>query len=238
MEINCLYFKSLDSTHTWSKENYKSFDPQKLTLVVAEEQTAGRGRHKRPWISPAGQNIYATFTFFTSKERTDIKNITQITALSIVKTLDELHFNPLIKWPNDILLSKKKVSGILCETIIDENQLIIMVGIGLNINMPLEILLRVSQPATSLMVESGEKFQISKVLLTLQNHFAKDISLFLNEGFTPFLEDYRKHLLHKTGDLLILDQQEGLFKKIDDDGALVMALPGHREQKFYTGEIS
>lgn len=238
MEINCLHFDRLDSTNTWSKENYKSFDPKKITLVSADQQTAGRGRYKRHWLSPAGQNIYATFTIFVEKGRADIGNIAQVSALSTIKVLEEMDFSPLLKWPNDILINKKKVAGILCETMEEEEQLIMVVGIGLNINMPKETLEQINQPATSLTAEANKKFNVAEVLEALQNHFAQDIDLFLKVGFHPFLESYRRHVQHKKGDALTLNQQKGTFHMINTDGALVMCMEDGSEQKFFSGELS
>lgn len=237
MEINCLHFDSLGSTNQWSKENYKDFDPKTLTIVMADHQTAGRGRNSRTWLSPEKLNIYATFTFFIEKGRNDLFNITQVAALSVVKTLEGLGFHPQLKWPNDIQLNKKKISGVLCEVISEENRQIVMVGIGLNINMPAEMLAEVNQPATSLLNESGKEFQVPQVMASLQTHFVQDLELFLQEGFRQFLAEYRKKILHKKGDNLVINSQKGTFQAVDNDGALVLLLQNCREQKFYAGEI-
>lgn len=237
MEINCLHFECLDSTNTWAKENYKSFDPTKLTLVIADQQKAGRGRYKRQWLSSGEKNVHATFTFFLDHGRKDIGNIGQIAALSVIKTLKEFEFTGFLKWPNDIQLNRKKVGGILCETVTNENNIIVIVGIGININMPLETLEKINQPATSWVVERDEKFDIKQVLNKLQGHFAYDIDLFLKQGFQMFLEDYKKHIIHKKDDILVIDQQKGCFHSIDNDGTLIMTLANGREQKFSAGEI-
>ncbi len=237
MEINCLHFDVLDSTNTWSKENFNSFDPKKITLVTSSQQTAGRGRYKRPWISPPGQNIYATFTLFLEKTRTDIANLSQIAALSVVHTLEASGFNPFLKWPNDILIHKKKVAGILCETLMKDNLLVVIIGIGININMPSETCATIDQPATSLKVESGKEFSIASILQSLQKCFLNDIERFIEEGFSIFLNDYTKHLIHKKGDHLVLNGVRGTFQTIDKDGALIMQLEDGGEKKFFSGEI-
>ncbi len=238
MEISSLHFECLDSTNTWSKENYKSFDPQKLSVVIADQQTAGRGRYKRQWLSPAGQNIYATFTFFLEKERKDIGNLTQILALAAVYTLEKLGFHPQLKWPNDIQINRKKVGGILCETIAEENHLVIVIGIGLNINMPVELLQLIEQPATSLKAESNTHFQITEVFQILQNYFVQHLDQFLQKGFLPFFEAYSKFIVHKPGDILNVNAQKGSFQAINSDGALIIHLQDGREQKIYSGELT
>lgn len=236
MEINCLHFDSINSTNTWSKENYKSFDPSKITMVTADQQTSGHGRYNRPWLSPAKQNIYATFTFFLPQNRKDLGNIAQITALSIVKTIKECGLFPLIKWPNDILIDRKKISGILCEVMQEANHSIVFVGIGLNVNMPPEILQKINQPAASLLSETGKEFDVQDVLHLLKNYFAKHLKLFIQNGFFPFLNDYRNHVIHQKGDLISAQMQKGLFQRIDDDGTLIIEMDG-KMQKINAGEI-
>lgn len=238
MEMNCIHFDCLSSTNTWSKDNYQIFDLRKLTLVTAKQQTSGYGRFKRQWISCADQNLHATFTFFLEKELKDLGNLTQVAALSVHKTLKELGFHSQLKWPNDIQINKKKISGILCETIIDDHRLVVVLGIGININMPFETLLQINQPATSLWAESNQEFSVQEVMEKLQNHFSKDLSLFLQQGFNPFLEEYRKHILHKEGDVLTINEKKGTFHIIDSDGQLVMVLPNGQKQKFHSGEIA
>lgn len=238
LEINYHHFACLCSTSTWSKENYKNFDQKKITLVTADQQTAGRGHYKRLWLSPPEQNIYATFTFFLDKGRKDLNNIAQVLALSAVKTLEKLNFHPTLKWPNDIQINKKKVGGVLCEMITDEDHCILLMGIGININMPLETLQQIDQPATSLMVERGKHLPIDQTIQSLQNHFVQDLALFLREGFSPFLEDYRKHIVHVIGDTLKIGEQKVTFKAINSDGALVIQDSNGKEQKLYAGEIT
>ncbi len=234
MEINCIYFDSLDSTNTWSKKNYHGFDPKKLTIVIASQQTAGRGRYKRPWVSPGGQNIYSTFTFFMERRHPDIKNITQISAVSTIKALEELGFKPELKWPNDIQINKKKAGGILCEILSDGSQFVAMIGVGINVNMPPETINLIDQPVTSLMVERGKKFQVIHVIQLLQKHFADDIAQFLRKGFAPFLESYKQHLIYQKGDPLVIAGKNGTFQRIDDDGALIMSGEDGQEKKFFT----
>lgn len=236
MEINCLHFDTLNSTSTWSKENYKKFDLNKITLVTADEQTAGHGRYNRKWHSPAKKNIYATFIFCLEKIFSSIGNITQIAALSIVKTLQEKGFHPLLKWPNDVLIDKKKLAGILCETIEENNHLVVILGIGININMPQEFLQQINQPATSLLVESGYEFDKQEILSLLTKHFLQDLECYLKIGFFPFLETYKNFLMHQKGTQITINSQTGTFERIDQDGTLILTING-QEKKFLAGEI-
>lgn len=235
------HFQIIDSTNTWAKQHAEQLDRQALTLVTANAQTAGRGRFKRLWLSPPDQNIYATFCFFIDKHRHDIGNIPQILALSAAHTLETLGFHPFLKWPNDLLLSGKKIAGILCETLPLSDTLAILLGIGLNVNMPQELLKTIDRPATSLLAEDGLKRDPEELLQKLQEHFLPSLEQFLDEGFLPFLEPYKKSLIHMPGDLIRFHDNrsiwEGKFLAINRDGSLLLELASGENRTFIAGEI-
>lgn len=241
MEIVRYHFTLLDSTNTWAKHNAGLFQPEKITLVTAEEQTAGRGRFQRKWESPPGQNVYASFCFFMEKYSSSIGNIPQVLALSAIQTLTSLGFTAHLKWPNDVLLNNKKIAGILCETIIVDERLCVIVGIGVNINMPLELLEKIDRPATSLLAESQKTFALEAVILSLQKHFLANMAIFFERGFAAFLDDYRQLLMHKEGDKISFHANqtvwEGFFHSIDSQGALNLTLENNLIRKFMAGEI-
>lgn len=241
MDIEYRHFETIDSTNTWGKQNAHLLSRNSITLVTADEQTAGRGRFKRKWESPPGQNIYATFCFFVEKHRTDIGNLPQTLAISGAKTLEHFGFSPELKWPNDILLSKKKVGGILAETTPLSDQLCVVLGIGMNINMPLEILQKIDRPATSLLVEGKQSYEISLVLKQLEKTFLQDLEIFFAEGFYPFLSEYKRRLYASSNDLIRFDDNrtiwEGHLEAINDDGSLSLRLKDGEIKRFIVGEI-
>jgi BirA family transcriptional regulator, biotin operon repressor / biotin---[acetyl-CoA-carboxylase] ligase len=240
MEIFRRHFTTIDSTNTWSKLNVQLFDPKKLSVITADEQSAGRGRFKRKWESPS-QNVFATFCFFLEMRRSDIGNIPQVLAISAFEALEELHFHPQLKWPNDILLSEKKVGGILCETTMVTNGLWVIVGIGINVNMPLDLLSKIDRPATSLFVEKGVPVEEELVTLKLIKHFNINLEKFLQKGFDPFLPTYRQKLGNLKGKKIRFhDNQviwEGVFHSIKDDGSLNLILDSGVIKNFIAGEI-
>lgn len=241
MDIIRKHFNVIDSTNTWGKQHAQDLPRDKITLVTADEQTAGRGRFKRHWVSPPGQNIYATFCFFIEKHHGGIGNIPQVLALSAATVLKKLGFQPTLKWPNDILLSRKKVGGILAETTPLSDQLCMVVGIGLNLNMPLELLQMIDRPATSLMVEASKAFDIEESLQLLSQQFAADLDCFLTDGFYPFLELYRGYLSHDIGKTIQFHDNrmlwEGALHSVNNDGSLNLQLPSGEIRKFIAGEI-
>lgn len=241
MEIIRKEFTLLDSTNTWGKQNAETFPLDKMTIVTADEQTSGRGRFNRRWESPPGLNLYTSFCFFIKKHRHDIGNIPQIMAISAAETLEELGFKPELKWPNDVLLSKKKVAGILAETTPALEQLCVVIGIGININMPSEILNKIDRPATSLMVEKGNPFEIKTVQGILEKYFMENLSKFLEGGFISFFKNYKKRLgptLQKK--IRFHDNKliwEGFFHSINHDGSINLQLEDGEIKTFIVGEI-
>lgn len=215
-----------------------------MTIITSNAQTDGRGRFNRTWISPNGVNVYMTICFFLKKEsalQAKLSNISQVIAISIVEALEELGFEPKLKWPNDLLLSHKKVGGILSETTSVDNQICFIGGIGVNVNMPLELLQQINQAATSLFNETGTKLDVSQVIFLIQKYFISNLKKFTQHGFAPFLEKYKKSLVHNYGDRIQLRDSlislEGDFNSIADDGTLILKLENGEIKKFYSGEI-
>lgn len=241
MDIVRKHFPSIDSTNTWGKQYAQDLPRDKITLVTADQQTAGRGRFKRHWVSPPNQNIYATFCFFIEKHHSGIGNIPQVLALSTAAVLKELQFQPTLKWPNDILLSRKKVAGILAETTPLSDQLCVVIGIGVNINMPLDLLQQIDRPATSLLAEASRSFDVEEVLQRLTCQFSSDLDRFLAEGFFPFLELYRSYLSLDRGKTIQFHDNrtvwEGVLHGVNNDGSLNLQLPNGDIKTFIAGEI-
>lgn len=241
MDLTRRHFSSINSTNTWAKEHTDELPRDKITLITADTQTGGRGRFNRQWKSPPGENIYATFCLCVEKPPQQIGNLPQVLAVSAAAVLKNLHFQPELKWPNDILLSGKKVGGILAETTSVTNQLCVIIGIGLNINMPLETLKQIDQPATSLIVEAGHRFSVETVLQELQAEFTENIKLFFSDGFSPFLETYREYVTQNPEKTVRFHDNrkiwEGTLHSINEDGSLCLRLPGGEIKTFIAGEI-
>jgi len=241
MDIIRHHFNTIISTNTWGKEHAHEFPRDKITLITADEQTGGRGRFNRRWESPANQNIYASFCFLIDKERKDTGNIPQVLALSTTKVLQKMSFRPELKWPNDILLSKKKVAGILAETVSFPEGMWMIAGIGVNINLSSDYLNKIDRPATSLYLEKHQNFDIEDVLLQLQKEFCNDLELFFKKGFAHFLPLYRQCCHADSKQLIRFHDNrqiwEGHLHSINEDGSLSLELPSGQIKTFVAGEI-
>lgn len=141
MNITVLTFDTIDSTNTEAMKQARLGADEGL-CVVAREQTAGRGRHGRTWVSEKNVGLYFSIVLRPKLETRLLPLITLMTGVAVHDTLQEYGLKPDIKWVNDILVNEKKISGILAETAETTQGLAVIVGIGINIrssNFPVEI---------------------------------------------------------------------------------------------------
>jgi BirA family biotin operon repressor/biotin-[acetyl-CoA-carboxylase] ligase len=239
--IYYIHFDTIDSTNSWTKKNAETLDPNQLTCVTALEQTSGRGRFFRKWVSPKGQNIYATVYFCLPHGCPYIINFGQILSLSTIAVLKKKGFSPQIKWPNDILLAGKKVAGILCETLIFEDRIGVILGVGINVNMSQELLETIDQPATSLAQLSGQTWTLEQILEPVLKQFLMDLDTLLTQGFEPFRPSYEKLLAYKGETIACNDglkMIKGICHSINSDGRLNLMLPDGRVMTLSAGELT
>lgn len=239
-KVDHIHLEKVNSTNTYAKEKYPHFNLETMTRITADEQTAGRGRFERNWISPKDQNIYLTYFFTTEKSIMDLNNLAQILSLSITKLISKLGLSPHIKWPNDVLINGKKIAGILCETIDLHDKFGVVLGCGININMPKEALDQIDQPATSLLVELGKEQDKKALIEQLELFFLEDYHLFKRDGFKPFYMSYDALLTHK-GKPITLKQNghliSGTLHSLNPDGRLNILLDNGDIQTLSSGEI-
>jgi BirA family biotin operon repressor/biotin-[acetyl-CoA-carboxylase] ligase len=239
MKIVHNHFKTTYSTNTWAWQNAQVLDKDAMTVVTADEQSVGRGRHQRKWVSPPGLNLYASFCLFVDLDLQSIANIPQVLALSCAELLKELSLTPSLKWPNDVLIDKKKVAGILCETKEIDGKRFVVTGIGLNINMTKEFFQEVDKPATSLLIESGKEYDPTSILNLLLEKFCNHLETYLEKGFSPFLETFKSYVSIDEGIKFSTDQHalSGKISQINADGSLTIQTHNGEEKTFYYGEI-
>lgn len=240
MQITEIHFDSIDSTSTFAKREYASFAPDMITVVTADEQTAGKGRYQRAWISPKGVNLYATFCFRLHSNALDIPSLAQVMSFSLASVLLEEGFHPKIKWPNDVQINGKKVSGVLCETIFESKWVQILLGIGINVNMEETDLERIDQPATSLKIETGKNWDRRALINWLEERFSTDLEQFKKSGFAPFHDLVENLLAHKGSTIRCFDGKKewiGVCHSLGKDGRLNLLLPNGEMHAILSGDI-
>lgn len=235
-----IHLNAVDSTNTYAKQHSSEFPKGKITCITAEEQTAGRGRYQRKWISPKGEGLYATFYFTLPLNTLHLISLSQMMAYSLASLLQLEGFQPQIKWPNDVRLNGKKVSGILCETQFNKDFVEIFLGVGINVNLDAENAAQIDQPATSLFLETGKKWDKEAVLKKLQAQFIKDLERFKKGGFTPFHKEFESRLALKGETVRCFDGKKtwvGICHSLTDDGQLNLLLPDKTFHKVLSGDI-
>ena len=132
MNFNILRFDSIDSTNT-EAANQARLGADECVCVIARQQTAGRGRHGRTWISEKDSGLYFSIVLRPQIEARFLSLITLMTGVAVYDTLNEFGLKPDIKWVNDVLVGEKKICGILAETVETARGLAVIVGIGINL---------------------------------------------------------------------------------------------------------
>jgi BirA family biotin operon repressor/biotin-[acetyl-CoA-carboxylase] ligase len=167
------------------------------TVVVADTQTAGRGRLGRPWFSPPGQNLYCSVLFRQTTQAERLSNwlswIPLITAVAAVRAVQAAAgLQPLLKWPNDVLIRDRKLGGILCESgSSGTSDAFVVVGIGLNVNQPPDTFppdLR--DLATSIAGEIGRPIDRASLLAALLAELEPSMETLRFDTSTDIIDDY------------------------------------------------
>jgi BirA family transcriptional regulator, biotin operon repressor / biotin---[acetyl-CoA-carboxylase] ligase len=239
-KIHYIHFDTIDSTNTWCKQSLSTLDLDAVTCITAQEQTAGRGRFLKSWLSPKGENIYASLVFTLPVGSSIAPHISQLLSLSCCTVLRGRGFDPQIKWPNDILLAHKKVAGILTEALIYKERMAVIAGIGLNVNMAPELLESIDQPATSLAQLSGQTWALEQILGELIEQFLSDLDLLEQKGFAFFHASYEKQLAFKGEPIQCTqgsDQISGICHSISKEGRLNLLLPSGEMKQLTAGEV-
>ena len=239
--MKTIHLDVTDSTNTYAKDHFHEFDPDLLTCVYAETQTKGRGRFQRAWVSPRSENIYATFAFRLPVATLHLTSLAQVMTLSLAALLlREEDLYPRVKWPNDVQLNGKKVSGVLCETRFDKEWVEVFLGIGVNVNMSAQELAEIDQKATSLREETDRRWDRDQLLGSLQDQFLIDLEKFKREGFAPFHQQFESLLAYKGQTVRCFDGKKewvGICHSITGDGHLNLLLPNQEMKVVFSGDL-
>ncbi|MDD5482660.1 MAG: biotin--[acetyl-CoA-carboxylase] ligase [Kiritimatiellae bacterium] len=237
-------YDSLASTNTFLKTSLNSFPD--YSAVWAINQTGGRGKFERKWISEPGKDL--CFSFILPLENIPgarYPNLTQVTALAVCRVLQSRGLQPVVKWPNDVLVSGKKICGILCETAkrgaaagaADS----MVVGVGININSSPGAPAAMDAPATSFAAETGRAADLREILDELLDAIMPLFLLFKTGGFAPIAGQINERLayrdatvnLHATG-----KTHRGAIKGLNAEGALLFDCAQCGLMTIFSGNVS
>lgn len=236
------FYEETDTTNNRARELALEGAPEG-TLVVAEKQTAGRGRRGKVWESPLGTGIWMSLVLRPQIMPAEASVLTLLCGLATAEAIEaETGLSAGIKWPNDILINGKKTVGILTEMDCEMSQVhFVIPGIGINVNtasFPPEL----ADVATSLYLESGKTVSrrrlVHKVLERLEGHY----NTFLQTGsFSAMLEDYRKHCITLGKEVHVLGREPFFAEALDitpEGELLVRRSDNGKEEVVFSGEVS
>lgn len=240
MHNKIITFDKIDSTNTYCLNHFE--DIKDKTAITALEQTAGRGRFTRTWVSGNFENIYLSFVLKPQNLK-HIANLTQYLSVITAKVIESYGVEAEIKYPNDVLVNGKKICGILCESSLKKNVIQgVVLGIGVNLNMPQEVLDSIDRPAASLNIAAGHKIDRQEFLNKLVTEFFKEYNSAIEHGFCGFKENYLKRIKF-LGKTVWIQQRDGAPKEeytalnIDDNGNLVVQTQKGEQKAIFSGDL-
>jgi BirA family biotin operon repressor/biotin-[acetyl-CoA-carboxylase] ligase len=233
------YLESVDTTMRVAHEQARAGAPEGA-IVIAEEQTAGRGRMQRSWVSPPGVNIY--FTLILRPTLDQLRHLALIAPLAVSLAIEETTgLFPRIKWPNDVRIDGKKVAGILIESeVMDDGRVLYSLhGPGINVNMDVSAHEEIRDIATSLRSELGREVSREEVLAATLNNYTT-LYKALRRGEVVSM-DWKQRLetlgqpvrIQRAGGAI----DEGTAVDADSDGALIIRRTDGSHVRVESGEV-
>lgn len=240
MNFTILRFDELESTSTEAANQAKRGSAEGL-CVVAERQTAGRGRHGRIWVSEKNAGLYFSLVLRPKLDRRFLPLITLASAVAVYETLCRFGLNPDIKWANDIHVREKKICGILAEICETKIGLAVIVGIGINLtssNFPPEL----KEIAASIEAETGEKTDAETLSQILTGFLSFYIEILYGEdGAEKIREEWTRRSSYAFGKEVraVLENEivTGTTRGIEPDGALRIEQTSGTVKIVRAGEI-
>lgn len=241
--MKIIKLSAIDSTSSFLKEMAKKSDLENYTVIVAEEQTKGRGQQRNSWLSEPSKNL--TMSIFIDDLDLKIYNQKYLNfaiSLAVFKTLTTLKIENLsIKWPNDIMSVNKKICGILIENSISSNKIYAsIIGIGLNVNQiqfPKSL-----KNASSLKALTNITYDLDNLLIKLIKEIRSSIKILSLEKYTQLEQQYLAVLYKKNIPTMFKNSEDVLFMGkilgISDSGNLLIELEDDIIKEFGIKEVS
>lgn len=212
-------------------------------LVVADMQTAGRGRRGRSWSSPAGANVYFTIILRPDFAPDRASMLTLVMAHAVAEGIArETGLETGIKWPNDIVIDGRKVCGILTEMSVEQDYIRhVVIGVGINVREQ-DFTPEIAEKAICLDVACDRRVNRSRLLAEVIKAFEEDYEAFDKAGNLSLLrESYDRLLVNRNREVCVLDpagEYRGVARGVTDTGELIVELPDGRIQHVFAGEVS
>lgn len=212
-------FPELDSTNGWALQHAQCGD-----ACLTEHQTAGRGRRGRQWQSPPGVNIYFSLRWCFGQVPEHLPMLGLVTGLAVAEALEDCAIQGHgLKWPNDVYYDGKKLGGILLEAVGTLEQVVI--GIGLNVNMLPEAGVTIDQPWTSLQLMTGKTVERNRLVAALLQRLLQRLQAFPRLDMAQFHQDWQRRDVLTGRQVQVLTGSEileGLASGVNNHGQLLI----------------
>lgn len=237
------FYRAIDSTNS-EAERLLAAGAEAPSVIVANEQTAGRGRLGRQWHSPQGGNLYASFAFRPQFPPREMSVITLWLGLAVARCLrDDFALPVMLKWPNDLLIDGRKVAGMLTEARVDADRTRDLVfGLGLNIVADLTAWpAAVRERATTLQQAAPHALSVNGVAMTVIKAVLSAYARFLGGDRSPLIRDWpafdalagQRVEAEQGGKIL-----RGVASGIDQSGLLRLRMDDGSERHLHSGEVT
>lgn len=204
--------------------------------VLAEQQSAGRGRRGRKWVSPFAENIYFSLVLRIEGGMRQLEGLSLVVGLAVLNALRDIGTsNAGLKWPNDVLVGSKKIAGILLELVGDPADVChVVLGIGINVNM--KATEEVDQAWTSVRLETGRSINRNEFIVILNNRLHQYLQQHEMQGFSVMQSEWEENHLWQGREVSLIagsHKVDGTVLGIDGQGALRIDVGG--TEKIYSG---
>jgi BirA family biotin operon repressor/biotin-[acetyl-CoA-carboxylase] ligase len=237
------HFNSIESTNSKAKQ-LADLGESHGTLVISEEQTKGRGRLGRSWVSPKYKGIWMSIILRPDLNPIDAVKLTQTAAAAVVMSAKDLGIETYVKWPNDIVINHKKVCGILTEMNAELTRInYVVVGIGINVNIDeAEFCDEIKDIATSLKIQTKQTVNRQKLTAGILNNFENLYNKFINNNdFKSSIDICRENSALIGNEIMVIGREKNIPAKaldIDEEGRLLVQYEDGKEEKLISGEVS
>ena len=234
------FAREIDSTNLWIKRLAKE-GASEGTLALAEFQSAGRGRLGRSWEVPEGTSVMMSILLRPKFEPQYAPMLTLVMGMAVAKAVKKFGFDVSIKWPNDVVVSHKKICGILTEMGVRDGKIdYAVIGVGINVNIK-EFPEEMADKATSLYLESGKEFDRSQIPGLVMEAFEKYYEKFAATcDLSGLKEEYESILANYNQPVRVLAKEpyEGVARGITDGGELLVEKTDGTIVAVSAGEVS
>ena len=234
------FARETDSTNLWIKRLAKE-GASEGTIALAEFQSAGRGRLGRSWEVPEGTSVMMSILLRPKFEPQYAPTLTLVMGMAVAKAVKSLGFDVSIKWPNDVVVSHKKICGILTEMGVRDGKIdYAVIGVGINVNIR-EFPEEMADKATSLYLESGREFDRSQIPGLVMEAFEEYYEKFAATcDLSGLKEEYESILANYNQPVRVLAKEpyEGVARGITDGGELLVEKTDGTIVAVSAGEVS